>query len=42
MFDDSLGMCGKMGKILSLYRLYSETDEIEWKKQAEEYRKSVV
>lgn len=29
MFDESLGMCGKMGKVLSLYRMYSETDEIE-------------
>lgn len=42
MFDDSLGMCGKMGKILSLYRLYSETDEIEWKKQAEELLEEVL
>lgn len=42
MFDDSLGMCGKMGKILSLYRLYRETEEIEWKIQAEELLEEVL
>ena len=42
MFDESLGMCGKMGKVLSLYRMYSETDEIEWKIQAEELLEKVL
>ena len=42
MFDESLGMCGKMGKVLSLYRMYSETDEIEWKTQAEELLERVL
>lgn len=42
MFDESLGMCGKMGKVFSLYRMYSETDEIEWKTQAEELLEKVL
>lgn len=42
MFDESLGMCGKMGKVLSLYRMYSETDDIEWEKQAEELLEEVL
>lgn len=42
MFDESLGMCGKMGKVLSLYQLYRETNTVEWGKQAEELLEEVL
>lgn len=34
MFDNSIGIYGKMGKVISLYQLYERTNVEEWKTQA--------
>lgn len=42
MYDNSLGMCGKMGKVIALYQLYDRTEEEEWKEQADAILDSLV
>lgn len=35
IFENSIGMYGKMGKIITLFRLYKDTKKVTWKESAE-------